>query len=302
MKTQKDKEQTDGDGLEDFGISNDILGDINDFFSHENFNRGDIFTAGQASNWDVDLVCEDDDPCASGSVFELNEIETSIIQFSKDALRKRRTGGKSPSEKKIYITHEDFEEGPERDAFLLVFGYAERLFKPFKKDRRQESIEFFFCNQESQISFEEAAGAINHSIRVDVIRLRIMLEFWFRDWSFGDLPSTAVILPTRIELMALQYAGMIGFDIAREAWFYPGISSVELIDRVRSRNQDVPMNEIDLAIKNLLAYYVISKNQHGDYANFYTTGQNPFLKSEEMMRSRGIVSRSAPNIRWSKMF
>ena len=303
LANSKVKRVTNGNEFEDFGFSDGLLGDLNDFFSNKNFGNGDFGAAGDNGNGNSDLVLQDDLECPSGSLFKLNEVEASIIRLTERSLGKRGTNSKKASEKKAYITHEDFEEGPERDAFLLIFGYAELLFESSNVKSKKSAIQFFFCNSESEISFNDAVNAIDHSIRVDVIRLRLMLEFWLREWVVGDLPILACSLPSRVELMAIQCAGPYGIDLAREAWFSPGINQDKLISIVLDRDPGINKSDALVAMKNLLAFHVLSERKDAEgFGRLYTTGQNPILQIEEMIMARGDVARSAPNLKWGRMF
>ncbi len=303
MLSNNKKKVVNGNEFEDFGFSDGLIGDLNDFFSNENFGHGDIGASGDDCNGDGDLVLQDDLECPSGSLFKLNEVEASIIRLTERSIGRRGTNSKKASEKKAYITHEDFEEGPERDAFLLIFGYAELLFESNNPKSKKSAIQFFFCHSDIEISFDDAVSAIDYSIRVDVIRLRLMLEFWLREWVVGDLPILACSLPARVELMAIQCAGPYGIDLAREAWFSPGITEDKLISSVLNRNPGISKSDAMIAMKNLLAFHILSERKNGDgLGRFYTTGQNPILQIEELIMARGDVARSVPSLRWGSMF
>lgn len=290
-----------GELLSELGISLDSLGNFDDFCRNADSDIGNSVSLWENGSGDGALVFEDDLSGAQDLDLELNAAETSIIQFAQRSVGKRGRGSQSEAEKKIYVTHEDFEEGPERDAFLLIYGYAEHLFSTKNSELQEAAIKFFFCFGEDAIGFEDAAACIDTFIRVDVIRLRIMYEFWLLEWHL-KLPFTAMPLPSRVSAIAAQHADLIGIDIVREAWFEPGIEAEMLIQRVVARNPGVTQKTIEGALEKLLLFHVISESTESDTPRFYTTGKNPILKQKESIIDRGRVRRSLDSIHWSRLF
>jgi hypothetical protein len=296
----KDKDKN-GTSTTDIDLCGSLSGDIDDYFSIFSGDEIGTSTSGEDGSQYSGLVSEELMEVSQRFGFELNEHENSIVRWAERAVGKRRRGAKKPTEETLYVTHEDFEVGPERDAFLLIYGHAENLFESNDAEKQASGIEFFFGRNSDEITFEEAAGCIDNYIRTDVIRLRIMFEFWLRDWHF-ELPFSADVLPSRIEMSSAQYGGMIGVDIARECWFEPGIRLSKLIQLVNARNENITENDIIDSLKNLIAYHIISQGSEEHENTYYTTGKNPILKLEEVLMERGKIRVGLEKIQWSRMF
>ena len=302
MDTTHDKHERGGELLSELGLDIGGLGDFDAFFRGANSDSESIDAIRQNSSGDGYLVNPDDLESPSNITLELNDTENSIIQLATRSAGKRRRGTAVKEEEKIYITHEDFEEGPERDAFLLIYGYAEHLFSDDNKQLQDLAIEFFFClGSKEKLNFEDAAACIDTHIRIDVLRLRIMYEFWLREWHF-ILPFATVLLPSRIESVAAQYGDFIGIDVAREAWFEPGIEAPELIKKVSSRNPNASTQIIVSTIENLMLHHVISENTSSELTRFYTTGKNPILLQQESITGQGRIRQTLHQIHWSRLF
>lgn len=294
-------EEKNGTVSEDVDLCNGIFGDLTDYLDLFAGNEGDINPPGENRGGDIDLVSQEIMGLAQGLGLELNEHESSVIRWAQRAIGKRGGAGKKSQEKKVYVTHEDFEEGAERDAFLLIYGYAEALFDSNDPEKMDAAIRFFFCHSDDDVTFEEAAHCIDSYIRSDVIRLRIMFEFWIRDWHF-EMPFEAGNMPSRIEMAAAQYGQLVGIDLAREAWFEPGIELDKLIRLAIARNENVSKEVALESLKNLVAYHIISEGSIDGNSAFYTTGKNPILKLQEVLMARGKVKMSLDKIHWSRLF
>lgn len=293
--------------------SNDLdLGFLNldscaiDGFSDQDFGSDALDCLGHASGESSDLDVSHLDSGAQGFDLELTDAETAIIRLVEGKIAGSRGRAAAAKSEKIYITHEDFDEGPERDAFLLIFGYAEHLFEspertPFKDDdiKKINALNFFFCRSTDTLTFEDAVAVIDSHIRLDVLRLRFMLEFWMRGWKIPALPWNADALPSRIELMAAQYEGVTGIALAREAWFEPGIDAADLIERVLDDKDESVRNTIKTAFKDLVLNYVLSIQD----GKVYTTGKNPILEFEDKLNDPTVKVRGRlANIYWSRKF
>ena len=242
-----------------------------------------------------------------GSDLELSPIEASIIQFAKGKIAGPRGHSASAATQKVYITHEDFEEGPERDAFLLIYGYAENLFSDTKSSDfnaddlvKQRAVDFFFCRSIGGLHLDDAVNCIDDTIRIDVIRLRFMLEFWIRGWQLPSMPTTADPLPTRIEVTAATRSGLIGIALAREAWFRPGVDAQTLMHMVcDDDSQPDVLDKIKTALNELVCDYVLSVNN----GKVYTTGKNPILELEDRVLDPTLRNRNTlANLHWSRKF
>jgi hypothetical protein len=275
-------------------------------FSDSDFGCFDPDDIGGASSQLTDLGGEEPSEGTHGPTFELSDAESSIVRLVAGYLG--RAGGSiaATGEKKIYITHEDFDEGPERDAFLLIFGYAEHLFDERKKSVfslddviKQKAMRFFFCHGQTELHLDDAVDCIDNLIRTDVLRLRFMLEFWLRAWKLPALPDDAGLLPDRIELMAAQHGGTVGVALAREAWFEPGIDAEILISRVFEERADITLDQVKKSFNDLVCDYILSIADR----KVYTTGKNPILEfadkiNDPTQQSRGQLA----SINWSRRF
>ena len=287
------------------------LGDLDsiafDGFSDQDFGGFNFDDLGLTSVQPDHLGGEDPLYGSQGLDFELNNAEESIIRIAKGKFAGSGGHAATAKSEKVYITHEDFDEGPERDAFLLIYGYAEHLFDcpataAFDRlnPKMMKAIEFFFCsNSLKSISLDDAVACIDNQIRVDVLRLRFMLEFWIRGWELPPMPDAADPLPGRVELMAAQFGGLVGISIAKEAWFEPGITAAALLEKVIDGRSDNIVEIIKKSFSDLVCAYVISI----DKGRVYTTGKNPILELEDMrndptVRLRGILA----GICWSRRF
>lgn len=306
MNTTKEpkNERTKSDDL-DLGVF-DFDSCAIDGFSDEDFGSLDLDCLGGSSGQPSDLDVSILDSSTQGFDLELTDAESAIIRLVEGKIAGSRGRAAATKSEKIYITHEDFDEGPERDAFLLIFGYAEHLFEspektPFNADdlKKINALNFFFCRSTDSLTFEDAVACIDSHIRLDVLRLRFMLEFWLRGWKIPALPWNADALPSRIELMAAQYEGVTGIALAREAWFEPGIQAADLIERVLDGRGEDESNTIKTAFKDLVLNYVLSIAD----GKVYTTGKNPILELEDKLNDPTVKVRGRlANIYWSRRF
>lgn len=300
--------QANGNGNTDPGDFGDLCLDSNPFddFSDQDF--GSLFTvsAGDTGvqHGGVDIPNAYELP--PGLDFELTDTENSIIQFARGSIAGKRGRTAAKKAERIYVTHEDFDEGPEQDAFLLIYGYAAVLFNTLQRGefnqgdlKQKRAIDFFFCRSIGGLHLHDAAACIDAEIRIDVLRLRFMLEFWLREWVLPPMPSNADELPSRVELMAAQYESLIGVSLAREAWFEPGLSVTKLFERTCGCESEEYSKKAHKAFVGLVDDYVLSVA----YGKVYVTGKNPILELEDKandptFRSRGRLA----NLYWSRKF
>lgn len=275
-------------------------------FSDEDFGGIDLDEFGGSGLQSIDLGGSHFGEGSQGSNFELTDAESAIIRLVEGKIAGSRGRVAAAKSEKVYITHEDFDEGPERDAFLLIFGYAEHLFdgsdkKPFdlKDSKKLKAIRFFFCRTLHEMNLEDAVGCIDNQIRTDVLRLRFMLEFWLRGWKLPAMPEDADGVPSRIELMAAQHGGMIGMSIAKEVWYQPGIDAAELLERVLEGRGDNIREMIKQAFKDMVCDYILSLTE----SKVYITGKNPILELEDKLNDPTVRIRGQlANIYWSRRF
>ncbi|MFN5095810.1 MAG: hypothetical protein ACK5BY_02775 [Limnohabitans sp.] len=275
-------------------------------FSNEDFGSLYLEDLGGSSGQYADLGLSDTEQGSQGFDLELTDAESAIVRLAQGKVAGTRGRAAAAKTEKVYITHEDFDEGPERDAFLLIFGYAENLLagpnsKSFNADdlKQRRALNFFFCNDPKELTFEDAVACIDNQIRLDVLRLRFMLEFWLRGWKLPSMPDNADGLPARVELMAAQYEAIVGIALAREAWFEPGIDAGALLDKVVAGKSQEIARLAKRALKDLVLNYVLSIAD----GKVYTTGKNPILELEDKLNDPAIRLRGQlTNIYWSRRF
>lgn len=235
---------------------------------------------------------------------ELDDSQNSVIQFAQGRIKRKRRGGTLKVEETQYITHEDFEEGAERDAFLMIYGYAENLFESNDKAKQDQALDFFFCNHPHKLTFKDAAACISQTIRVDVVRLRLMFEFWVREWHFDNLPFEMDVIPDRVQLMAAMHGDIEGAILARNTWYEPGIEIDDLIEMSSDEEDTETYNNMVYALECLSKNHVISISN----GRAYLTGKNPILEIEDRlkeapdfeMRNKRIAA--IKKLHWSRIF
>jgi hypothetical protein len=301
-------EAENGDGHTDQDNFGDLGLDCNPFddFSHEDFGGFDDSGDGDAGIQSSGLDFSNPYEFSSGPDFELTDTENSIIQYARRSIAGKRGRTATKKSENVYVTHEDFEEGAEQEAFLLIYGYAAVLFNTLQKGefnednkKQQRAIDFFFCRTIAGLHLQDAVACIDAEIRTDVLRLRFMYEFWMREWVLPPMPSTADDLPSRVELMAAQYESMIGVSLAREAWFQPGVNVQDLFDRVTDGESDGFKKKAHQAFVDLVDNYVLSVAKD----KVYVTGKNPMLELEDKSNDPAFRSRGRlANLYWSRKF
>jgi len=213
--------------------------------------------------------------------------------------RKRRR----VAERLDYITPEDFDEGSERDAFKLVYGYAVMLFGTNATPKsRAQAIEFFFCESPDAIGFQDAAMAISPTIRTDVVLLRFQYEFWRRYDVFAEpFPFiSASPVPPRVVNAALYAGKDIGMLAARNMWLQPGVHIGQLVEDVSielEQESEEGRNKILQVINRMTDEYLFSRK--GD--SMYVTLRNPELQTQDWADTRR-ADASRNQIWWSRLF
>lgn len=207
------------------------------------------------------------------------------------------------AERLDYITQEDFEEGAERDAFKLIYGFAVALFGTnATPESRAQAIEFFFCDSPDHFSFLEAAMAISPTIRTDVVLLRFQYEFWRRYDIFAEpFPFISSLpVPPRV-VNAAAFAGSdIGMLAPRNMWLQPGIHINTLIAEIGDEldmRTEAELERILNVINQMTDAYLFSRK--GD--SLYVTLRNPELEQEEWAAKHRVDS-SRSKIWWTRLF
>lgn len=225
-----------------------------------------------------------------------NPDTTNILKLAVGRLRERTRATRSRGKMDVYITAEDFTEGPERDAFLLVFGSAWDLFEGTHQGRRKLALDFFFCASDQKITFDDTILALGEGLRPDLFRARLMLEFWLRErdqraagkpglWLMPHLGFSARPLPEAFEQLVLSYcfdAAEEALAIAREVWLEPGVSEHVALNRAQGRMQrqisgwDRPSTLV-FALELLISSHLVSPVGLIGEGNLFFTAKNPLL-------------------------
>lgn len=197
------------------------------------------------------------------------------------------------------LSAEDFEEGAERNAYLLVEDYAKRLFSPKSTPKAiQSSISFFFTVEDSglEITFPLCCEVLE--VRLDVLRMRIQYEWWLRGAIFtGPFPFMTVPVPRTIAGEITYYGGEEGYALARECWVQPGIPSDELLDSIAELD-GYSKQKLRVALERLEERFLMS-SQAG---RCYVTGRNPLLMSMRAESIYGVQLMRGGSFHWSRLF
>ncbi len=239
------------------------------------------------------LVADEDDH------YLTQDIAEKLNHAAQDHLSnagKGREGKKSLSK----ITEEDFEPGPERDAFKIILRHRDGLFHhKAKLKERMDAIDFFFTlHDDDGITFPlccEVLGA-----RADVTRLRINYEFWLRWMTFAnEFPFMTVPIPEIIKGEILYVGDLPGLELAQEAWMRPGIPQNELL-LIASGQIDLDRvpNEYIRALNLLDEKFLMSS----EGSRWYLTGRNPYRRFQAEREKRGALTISGGSYYWSREF
>ena len=204
--------------------------------------------------------------------------------------------------------YELFDEGPERDAFLLVYGHAYNLLQHDDVDARHAAMHFFYdAADEDRLTFQDAIEVIGGgtTVRGDVIRLRFMYEFWLRWYKPPVMGFEASPVPDFIEAKACMVGGIEAGILAGEIWYQPGISLTEAMAKTADicdrTSGDVPSAaRMKEAIDALIAdSYMVSTRPSSDgspSSDLWLTGTNPLLLTEQ-----GRLARRGTHV-WTSFF
>ena len=217
-----------------------------------------------------------------------------LEQLSEAARRRLSLARKREGKARLKgVTEEDFDEGPERDAFLVIKSYRNELFNT--KLAPWGAMQYFFAaGDDGGLTFDLACRVLN--ARKDVVRLRIQYELFLRWWvSPVEFPFVATEVPEDIDSECAYVAGLLGRDLAYAAWCQPGITADALAQAVGSSHEVVRKALERLDDKMLLCC-------QGDN-NWYLTGRNPFLLRKRLAEKQGVsLNTLGGSIYWSRLF
>jgi hypothetical protein len=287
------------------------------------FDPGDFLdTLEDLSGIDLEHFCEPDDSGDLGEDLALGvlggqgggdltrDLTAAFAYTAQDHLQRSR-GSRRTQAPQVRVekstakfTEEDWAEGLERDAFLIMRTYAEWLFGRGKK-RFHAALKWFFGEagvDSNPVTFELCCRVLE--CRPDVFRLRIQYE-WYRGPTVfsGPMHFHAVPVPDAIEGHILSVSDQTGYACAREAWYQPGIRTEELISRVMAsetaRTHFVTREgEVVEALMALEEEMLLSEH-HG----WFCTGRNPLaLQQRRSDQSMAHILTAGHSVRWSSLF
>lgn len=275
------------------GGSHSAAADVNQFL--EKFDFGDLLASADT------FVCGDDegdnemdsvpDEEVQGLPLDLDQ-ESALAAFSGVPIIGTKKGRGKEGTLKTF-TEEDFEDGAERLAFLILKSNVDALFnKKSKPDDYIKATRWLFGRYESKTSMETCCLTLG--VRKDVLRLRIHYEFW-RRWVVLpiEFPFLTDPVPDVVEGEIFILAGQEGFELSRAAWMQPGIRTSELIEKLAPAGEE--QKYVD-ALQTLSEKYILSRQ--GD--SWYLTGRNPSLRAIDIGETTYRLQRH--HVSWSKMF
>jgi hypothetical protein len=164
---------------------------------------------------------------------------------------------------------------------------------------KPEAIAFFFSaiDDNDNVTLQLCCDVL--STRPDVLRLRVVYEFWLRQIQFNNpMPFLTVSMPNLVVNESILLAGDPGLAVARSVWQWPGVSMEHVIERIEHYGFSRP--EVERAMTKLLDEFVLSEYLGG----WYVTGRNPVMQSmKEQTRYGGnSVGVMTQTVHWSRLF
>jgi hypothetical protein len=206
--------------------------------------------------------------------------------------------GRRPKAVTEPITEEDFLEGSERNAFLMVMHFAHKLLhKKSTPKAMHEGLTFFFSDGQDPdaITFQLCSNVLG--IRPDIIRLRVQYEWWMRGTVFtGPFDFETVRMPKLLEGEILYHASSIGHALTREVWVQPGISTEELFAFV-GETLGCSTTKMVEAMDILSENFILSKSN-----GWYLTGRNPMLMNMNGSAFQPSTRVSGGSVHWTRLF
>jgi len=187
---------------------------------------------------DGDLDLLDPEERAEGTPVTDQEFAVASLRHLQVTERRRKV-----LSGRIGINEEDFEEGPQREAFKLLRQRCRNTFlKDVKPEDRSRAIEWIFTPKEDPVLFDTCCIALD--ARPSKLQLRLMYEY-FRNWVRfpAPLPFLSVPLPEDIVPDLLYVAGESGIRVAAAIWHWPGATPAELYTRLSDQLTEAEMNK-----------------------------------------------------------
>lgn len=236
------------------------------------------------------------------------EDDTGFPQSVADALGyaaahhvSKSKAGKTGLARRTAITEEDFEEGAPRNAFMIIRAQAENLFSkdPRVQKRRPEAIDYFFTNLDNgeDVTFQLCCDVLD--TRADVLRLRIVYEFWLRGVQFTNpMPFETVQIPEVVVNEVYMLCGDVGLAVAHSVWNWPGVGIQTVLNRCHHLGYSDKV--IETTIARLQDEFILSEIMDG----WYLTGRNPIMQSMRDQTKFGgkSVPMMTQTTHWSRLF
>lgn len=259
----------------------------------------------------VDLDAELADSDFSDILFGINDDEESapsagdaaldglvaakLAQAASQARYRPRTGGVTKKSGLVSFGPEDFEEGPQRDAFVIIREHKAALFGCLSAPAQVfRAIKWFFTDADDGLTptFELCCGALD--VRTDVLRLRLQYEFFLRWWvAPRPFPFDSVAVPQIILREITYVCPDLGRDIAELAWVRPGITTEAIVATI-GHDQEVRRDLTRLDERMLVC-------EQGD-GNWYLTGRNPLLLRQRLILKGVSPSVVGGSMHWGRLF
>ena len=224
-----------------------------------------------------------------------NQATKGHLPYVTPGRRPKALGPKTPEK----VTEEDFEEGAERNAFILIMHFAHKLLSKSTSTKAfLEGLQFFFKSEHSddELSFDLCAEVLG--ARPDVFRLRVQYEWWLRGTMFtGPLDFSAVGLPQLVRGEVMYRSSVVGYALSREIWVQPGIKTNELLEVVGEIHAGANEQNMTAALEALQACYMLSKSD-----GWYFTGRNPLLMNQRPASMHGGDYMTGGSVHWTRLF
>lgn len=262
----------------------------------QGINRGNFFNDRNA--FFGGLYDIDDEVGLGDSEGHLPGAHDAVEAFNKAAqshLSNAKTRGRPKALENV--TPDDFPEGAQRNAFLVIMHFANKLLAETSPVANVlEGVKFFFQDpdEEDGLSFDLCSSVLG--ARADVLRLRIQYEWWLRGTTFtGPFDFASTSLPGMLRGEVLFRGNMIGCNIAEEVWQQPGISTDELCEVMAASGMSTAA--VVHALEELQEAYLLSKS-----SGWYFTGRNPVLMNMNAPNAFNAQYEKGGSVHWTRLF
>lgn len=168
----------------------------------------------------------------------------------------------------VQVGIEDFE-AEEAFAVGLLFKHIRNVYTQNATDvNRRRAIEWVFVGKhgKSEVDFSTCCQVLG--VRELVLRTRLNYELYLRWVVFPDFPYLALPMPDELKSEIIMTCGFEGANIARHAWYHPGLDEAEIFHREL-------MNYSEQTIRDVLAELQQKGYISRRVSNVYCTGRNP---------------------------